>query len=60
MHSRIAKEGSFILDGRTFRWAYDESNMLEVWSWRSGRLCTSEVRVHHLDIAARNMALTLM
>ena len=37
MNARIKEQGSFRLDGRIFRWAYDEADVLEVWNWQYGR-----------------------
>ena len=37
MDARITEEGRFKLDGRIFRWAYDEADVLEVWNWQYGR-----------------------
>jgi hypothetical protein len=56
---RITTEGSFLLDGHQFRWAFDESETLEVWHWRFGRACTN-AKTEKLDIQARRLALDLV
>jgi hypothetical protein len=56
---RIMNEGSFLLDGHHFRWAFDESDTLEVWHWRFGRACAN-AKIDKLDIQARRLALGLV
>ena len=59
MTARIKDEGSFHLDGRLFRWAYDEADLLEVWNWQYGR---NSVQLRGADVQklARELALQLI
>ena len=59
MKARIKEEGSFTIDGRVFRWAYDEADLLEVWNWQYGRNWAQR-RGAELEKLARKLALELI
>ena len=37
MSAEITEQGQVTVEGRTFKWAYDTADMLEVWNWQYGR-----------------------
>ena len=59
IHSRIKEEGSFKLDGRVFKWAYDEADILEVWNWQYERT-SDQLRKADREKLARELALKLL
>lgn len=59
MKGKITAEGSFTIDGRVFRWAYDEADLLEVWNWQYGRNW-AQLRGAEIDKLARKLALDLI
>ncbi len=59
MDARITEEGRFKLDGRIFRWAYDEADVLEVWNRQYGR-SLEQLQGADKDGLTRELALKLI
>lgn len=55
---RVAR-GIFNVDDQTFRWAHDDTGVLEVWNWRVGRVCV-DVGQADLELLARAAAQALI
>lgn len=59
MNARIKEQGSFSLDGRIFKWAYDDADKLEVWNWELGHR-SEPVNGSDKERLARELALKLI
>ena len=59
MNAKIKEQGSVRLDGRIFKWAYDEADVLEVWNWQYGR-SLEQLQGADKEGFARELALKLI